>query len=596
MAQAPAVAPKFDLNLTNPRVQTEYEEHIVAESLREFSQMQTWRNTFASHWEETAELILPTSRNTFYFGDFNWPGQKKTDRQIDSTGMVALSRWTAICDSLMTPYNMQWHGLRADDDYVWKDRATQLWFEAATKKLFHERYKGPAGFSQANTSDWTELGAFGNAGLLMDAVDPVMSYGEPGLRYHHIPMGGLFFHENHQHIVDGFVYWFKMTARQCLQRYGEENFPAQLIPALNMNSEMLYDFIMRVCPREDYDPERVDHKGMKWASYHIFMPGRVLVRESGYRTFPMAISRYMQTPGEVYGRGPAQLVLPTLKTINAMKATYLKQVHRNADPVLLTIDDGVVGMNLRPGSMNKGGLDAAGHELVKTLPTGNVQVAKEMLDGEASLINDVFLVSLFQILMKTPQMSATEVIERMNEKGILVAPTLQRQWSERMETQIHRELDLLMQQGLLPPMPPRLKEAQGRYRIIQSSPLARVARSQEVAGFLRTVEIAKELVSVTGDTSLLDPFAFNRALPDIAELQGVVPSWMSSKQEIANKQVIRAKSIAAKQAVDAMPAQAAMIKAKAVALKAGQGQPSVAPIGPAQQPAQPGPPLTEPQP
>lgn len=40
------------------------------------------------------------------------------------------------------------------------------------------------------------------------------------------------------------------------------------------------------------------------------------------------------------------------------------------------------------------------------------------------------LVTLFQILTETPQMTAAEVVERTNEKGILLAPTVGRQQSE----------------------------------------------------------------------------------------------------------------------------------------------------------------------
>ena len=66
--------------------------------------------------------------------------------------------------------------------------------------------------------------------------------------------------------------------------------------------------------------------------------------EGGYRTFPYAVSRYDQAPREVYGRGPAQMVLPALKTLNAQKATSSRPGHRAVDPVLLTADDGVVGL------------------------------------------------------------------------------------------------------------------------------------------------------------------------------------------------------------------------------------------------------------
>ena len=79
------------------------DQAIIMACNQEFGQMQLWRNTFASQWEEVAALILPNYRNTFFYGNFNWPGQKKTQQQVDATGMMALSRFGAICDSLLTP-------------------------------------------------------------------------------------------------------------------------------------------------------------------------------------------------------------------------------------------------------------------------------------------------------------------------------------------------------------------------------------------------------------------------------------------------------------------------------------------------------------
>ena len=79
------------------------EAQLIADILREFSQFQVWRNTTGQHCEEIAELILPTSRNTFHYGNFNWPGMKKAQQQVDSTGALALHRFCAIADSLVTP-------------------------------------------------------------------------------------------------------------------------------------------------------------------------------------------------------------------------------------------------------------------------------------------------------------------------------------------------------------------------------------------------------------------------------------------------------------------------------------------------------------
>jgi hypothetical protein len=172
---------------------------------------------------------------------------------------------------------------------------------------------------------------------------------------------------------------------------------------------------------------------------------------------------------ETYGRSPAMQVLPALKTLNAEKATFLKVGHRAADPTLLTYDDGLVDPTMKPGAINKGGMSAEGKPLIGILPTGQIQVTKEMMDEERSLINDAFLVTLFQILTETPTMTATEVIERTNEKGILIAPTVGRQQSEYLGPLIHRELDLLSRMKQLPPMPDVIRENKGEYNVVYTS-------------------------------------------------------------------------------------------------------------------------------
>ena len=582
-------------NVVKTQKRLDYEAQCYDVAMREFAQQQLIRSTFAAHWEEVAELILPHYRNTFYYQTYNWPGEKKTNRQVDANGMLALSRFAAICDSLLTPRNMTWHQLQADDPYVMKDRATRLWFEEVTKILFRHRYAARANFTSQNQQNYQMLGAFGTGGMFTDSFDATHGGGR-GLRYRAIPLGELFISENHQGMVDKATRWFRLTARQCWQKWGEENFPENLRPALEQGSEMFYNFIHRIVPRGDYDPLRLDFMGKPFASQYFSVEGRCMLGEGGYTSFPISAGRYEQAPQEVYGRSPAMMVLPALKTLNAQKTTFLKQGHRASDPVLLTADDGVVDMSLRPGAVNKGGVSADGRELVKILPTGNIQINKEMMQEEKMLIQDAFLVSLFQILQETPQMTATEVIERTNEKGILLAPTVGRQQSEYLGPLIDRELDVLSQLNLLPPMPNRLREAKGAYKVEFTSPLARAARAQEAAGWMRTVEHVKELVAITQDPSLLDPFEFDVAVPAIAEINAVPESWMSTPDKIAAKRKNRAQAQQAQQQIQAMPAQAAMMKAKAVAAKAqaetqGQGGGAPPPGGPegAQPPQQGGP-------
>jgi len=558
-----------------PRTVGDAEMEIVRDVLQEFSQYVSWRSMFAGQWEEAAQLILPTSRNTFFYQSYNVQGQKKTQQQVDASGMLALHRFAAICDSLLTPRNMKWHQLAANDEYVMKDRATRLWFEEVTSILFKYRYAPMANFSAQNNANYQSLGAFGNATMFVDAFDGRHHNGQVGLRYKAVPLGETFYGENHQGLVDRVIRWFRMTAYQAVQRWGIEALPATLHAPLQQHSQWLYSFLHCVRPRDlkEYDPKRLDVKSLPFVSYYISIEGQCMMQpEGGYRTFPYSVSRYDQTPMEVYGRGPAQMVLPSLKTLNAQKTTFLKAGHRASDPILLTADDGLVGMDMRPGAINKGAVSQDGKLMVHTLPIGNIQVNEKMMDMERAIINDTFLVTLFQILTETPQMTATEVIERTNEKGILLAPTIGRQQSEYLGPMIDRELDIAASLRLLPPMPPRLQEARGEYQTVYTSPLARAQRAQEAAGFYRTVENIKELAAVSQDMSLFDRFDFDTAVPDIARINAVPEKWMSDDDGVARKRKARAQAAQQQAQLQAMPAQAAIMKAQAVQAKAGMGQ------------------------
>ena len=576
---------------TSPRQQTQEEQNIVAEVMMDFRELVTDRNVFAGQWEETSELIAPNYRNTFFYGSYNTQGEKKTYRQIDASGALALEKFAAICDSLLTPRNMYWHQLKPEDMELMKVRRVRLFFDKLNHLLFRLRYAETAGFAGQNYLSYFQLGAFGNGPLFIDAL--YSNTGEKGLRYGSLPLGEVFMKQNHQGVVDGFTRWFRLTARQIKQKFGEENFPHLLRPDLERNSATRHDILQRVVPREDWDKERLDAKGKRWRSDYVCIKGQCVLSTGGYNSFPMPCARYVQAPNEVYARGPAQFVLPGLKTLNSQKSIFLKQGHRASDPVLLTADDGLLDLQNRPGAINKGGMNQEGRMLVGILPTGNIAVNEKMMAEEKMLINDAFLVTLFQILTETPQMTATEVIERTNEKGILLAPTVGRQQSEYLGPMIERELDVAAQLRLLPPLPPELKEAGSRYKAHYTSPIARAMRAQEAAGFMRTVESVKELVNITGDPSLLDPFDFDTAIPAIAEIQAVPEGWMADQSKMQMKRQNRAQAQAKQQQIQALPAQAAMIKAQATMAKAqpgvAQGQSFGGPMpGQAQGPQGPG--------
>jgi Bacteriophage head to tail connecting protein len=194
------------------------------------------------------------------------------------------------------------------------------------------------------------------------------------------------------------------------------------------------------------------------------------------------------------------------------------------------------------------------------------------MDDERSLINDTFLISLFQVLTENPEMTATEVLERTREKGILLAPTIGRQQSEYLGPMIERELDLLSMQGLIDAMPPELKEAKGEYRVIYDSPISRTMRAEYAAGAQRTLETFMNAAQMLQDPSLLFFFNFEKAAPEIAEINGTPSSWMRTPQEVQQMKAQHAKMQQQQQAIQAAPAVAGLVKAQAAAGKGPRGQ------------------------
>lgn len=542
-----------------------YDDHkqkIVMESVQEFSQLQTMRAVFAEQWDEVAQLADPPSRNTFYYGNYNFPGLKKSDRQVDASAMQALGRFASILDSLLTPRNMTWHMLGSESDYVMKNRDARLWFEAATRALFKYRYAPIGNFSAQNQNIFHHLGAYGTGNMFVDQAVNEAGVPVQGLRYKSIPLGQMFLRENHQNLINGFCRWYRMTGDQAVGKF-KDKCPPRLIEQANKYSQMPFDFLHRVCPASDYDPRRLDYRGMPFHSYNLCLTTNEFISEGGYRQFPLACSRYMQRPDEVYGFGALMAVLPSMKTLNSEKRDFLTQGHRAASPTWLTEDDGIIDWDMRPGAVNSGGWKD-GKPTIGKLETGEIQVSKEMMDEEKAIIDGACLVDLFKILLADPKVfSATQIIEMVSQRGILIAPVVGRQQSEYLGPMIVRELALLENMRLLPPMPRIIQEARGSGQIMYTSPLARDMRASEVAGFNRTLEIALSVTNATQDPEPLDRFNFDTIIPAVAKINGMPESWTASDEQVAQKKQARAAAAEQQQKIQAAPAAAAMMKARA---------------------------------
>ena len=528
------------------------------------------RGNWDTLYQEVADRVWPQMSD---FITTRYPGEKRNEKVFDSTAILALEKFGAILHSLLTPDNQLWHRLTIGEEKLSDNHPIKIYLDEVTKRLFALRRSPFANFSSQVNECYKSLGAFGTMGMLIEDVPG------RGLRYKSCHLGELYIAENQHGQIDYVHRCFSYTARQAVQAFGIEKVPSKVKDAYEKKDvTSKFEFIHCVKPNEERNTNLRDYANMAFASYYVACDGKQVVDEGGYRTFPYAISRYATSPKEVYGRGPAIMVLPDIKMVNEMEKTILRAGHMAVDPPLLLFEDGALqSFQMRPRALNYGGVDDQGRQLVRPLETGaKLPWAVEMTDAKRGLINDAFLISLFQILVENPQMTATQALLRAQEKGQLFAPTMGRQQSEFLGTVITRELDIVGNiPGALPDMPQELLDAGGFVEVEYTSPLSRLMRSEDGVAILNTIEQLAPIAQI--DPSVFDIFDFDALPKELAEINGVPAIVMLSQDQLAAKKQAKAAAIEQAQMLEAAPVAASAAKDLASAAATAQAIPAQVP-------------------
>jgi hypothetical protein len=491
--------------------------------LKRHERLLSERAVWEAHWREVAERVLPRSD---FFAGRRTPGEKHTELLFDATACLSLERFTAAMESMLIPRPQRWHGLRVRDEALQENVEVKKWLDEVADILFAERYAPNANFACQANDVFMSLGAFGTGALFIESSTE-------GLRYRSIHLGEICIAENHQGVVDTVFRKFQLTARQAVQRFGADALPDKIATDAQERPDTQHEFLHAVFPNPERVPGALNHRGMAFASHYIAVQGRKIVSEGGYRTFPYAVGRYTTGPKEVYGRSPAMTVLPEIKMVNEMSKTVLRAGQKALDPPLLLQEDGALsGFDLRPGALNFGGVNDQGNAVVLPLDLGSrVDIGDEMIERRQKAINEAFLVTLTQVLVATPRMTAAEALLRAQEKAALLAPTMGRQQSEFLGPMVERELDLLSQIGELPPMPQALLDAGGIVDVEYTSPLNRAQRAEEGLAILRTIESVTPLAQVDPGVMLL--FNAEAVARELCEINGVPAKLLRTSEEVA---------------------------------------------------------------
>lgn len=525
-------------------------EPVSAESLcARLQQLKGRRTNFDTQWQETKDLLWPDSQD---YNTTRSPGEKTNLEIFDMDPAMALERGAAVLETFLTPRTQQWHKLAASNEDLMRIPRVKEWFERARDTLFRVRNSPRSRFYSQIHEGWKSLLQTGNCNIF------VYDLPQGGIGYRYTHVGASWIDVDHEGIVDTVFYEYMLTAKASVTRWGEKA-PRAAKECVDATPFAEHKYLHVVMPNPGHVEDEMAPDKRRFLSFEISVEDKSILERGGYHEMPYMWSRYTVNPAEVYGRGPAMLVLPDIKTLQEMEKTFLRSGQKVADPPLLVPDDGAIGrgnrkISLRAGAIIRGGTNTMGQPVYHPLQTGaRLDITHEMQERRRSLIRAAFFLDIWEILAQDRvQMTATEFLGRLREKGQLLSPVVGRQQSELLGPLIEREIAILQRQGSLPPLPPELIEARGDYEIEYESDATRMQKAAEVEAFPRTFEAMAPFFEA--NPSLLEMFKAPEAIRASFETLGGSSSLVRTEDEFSEIQSQQRQAEQEAAAMEQMPA------------------------------------------
>jgi hypothetical protein len=512
------------------------------------------RGTWESHWQEILDYVMPRKAEITFLRS---RGEKRTEVLFDSTAITANNLLAASLQGTLTSPSLPWFSLKLRDDDANKVRDIQIWLEDTARRMY-------AVFNESNFNTevhemYLDLCSVGTSAIFVEEANEGFLQG--GLHFNTLHIAEYFIQENSTGRVDTLYRKYKMTARQAVQEFGEDNVGTKIKEALKAKPDTQFNFIHAVEPTADYERS----VGMKsktklpFHSCHVCFEDKMVVRTGGYNEFPYLVPRWSKATGEIFGRSPSYNALPDIKTLNKAVEIGLKAWAKAIDPPLLVTDDGVIGrVRMTPAGITVVRSDTA----IKPLQIGsNWQITDLKENQLRTAIRQAYYSDQLQ-LQEGPQMTATEVQVRYELMQRLLGPTLGRFQTEFLNPLIERVFGIMMRADALMPRPEAMSGLNMDIEYV--GPLARSQRMEEAIAVERLYQLAMQVVQV--DPTVMDVINHEQAIRMRATLLGVPKTVLRGEDEVAEirEQRAAAQQQAQEQAMAQQQADTALSQGKAM--------------------------------
>ncbi|MDA1100812.1 MAG: portal protein [Proteobacteria bacterium] len=526
-------------------------EQSAVEIIRRHDALDGARGAWKAHWQEIADYIIPRKATVNRTPS---PGGKRTERQFDGTAADAVDELVATLFNNMTNPAQQWFGLRPIGGPGGLDEQVPVrrWLDQSVETM--TATLGQSNFYQQILEALVDLATMGTAGIFSEEQPWRLTAGPGGapagsfrgFNFRTLPIAEYVIDVDNQGLVDSVYRKFELTARQAVQRWGDDaGKSVNEAFADETKRHQPFQFIHGLAPRDDrawpQSPTDKRATAMPVASTYVAVRDRHIIGESGYRELPVHVARWSLSSGEIYGRSPAMKALPFVKVLNTMVRYGLEALPRALYPPMLVKEGTVIGGTLRlsAGAVNHfdGSVDERPGELV-TQARFDVEHAKE--DIYRQRIEQAFGVDQMR-LRDDRQMTAEEVIERRHRRFQALAPMTGRIERELLKPLVERCWMMLLGGGAFGD-PPRELGAADSLLVTFEGPLARAQQRHGIDAGMDTFRTLAPLAQIY--PGLADHFDADGYARDVAKALGSA-RYLLSAEDVKQTRQARAKAQAA---------------------------------------------------
>ena len=432
-----------------------------------FDTMQTDRRQTENLWRDMSFLVDP-SRST---EEFEQRGRDRSGSTYDNTASVASMRLASLLFGNLVNPSLEWFSLQSLNGVQTRD--SMEWMQHAQEQLLTIFRSPNSGFNSAIIECFSDLATFGTCAMMISGQDQI--------RFNALFLDELYFATDHFGRIDTVFRRKFYTADQAGTKFGPENLSDSVKKTLasNRRYQERREYVHTVMPRQDVemDDQLPIASRFPFVSVWIDSQEGVVVHEGGFDSFPYAVGRWRVASGETYGVSPGIEVADEIRLANAMKKAIIVAGSKASNLPLQVEDDAVIGsVRVLPGGIT---YVRPGKE-IKQLPVGDPNVSDKQLEDVREFIREAYFNDLDR-LPDNDRMTATEIVQRRQDRLIQMSPSTTRVESEVLGSCIERSLKLAIQKGAVDQPPDELRG--GNVKIEYVSPLKISQKSSRVQAF-----------------------------------------------------------------------------------------------------------------